>query len=101
MWFSSFTGYKCQIPTVVARDLIVLSDSITLLNCFAYEMENVLTNSTLRKIILSPKKNKIKVSSYEFKLSRRLAQRSVQNEDGSLNWLTLKDMVSCMKAYSL
>lgn len=79
---------------MVARDLIVLSDSITLLKSFAYEIESVFTNNRLSDILVSPKKNKIKISSNEFRLSRSSAQRSIQNEDGSLNWLTVKDTIS-------
>lgn len=77
---------------MVARDLIVLSDSITLLKSFAYEIESVFTNNRLSDILISPKKKKI--SNNEFRLSRSSAQRSIQNEDGSLNWLTVKDTIS-------
>lgn len=79
---------------MVARDLIVLSDSITLLKSFAYEIESVFTNNRLSDILISPKNKKIKISNNEFRLSRSSAQRSIQNEDGSLNWLTVKDTIS-------
>lgn len=60
--------YKRQILTVVARDLIALSDSITLLKT-EHKTENVFSKKTLRETL----SNLLKISNDKFRLSKSSA----------------------------
>lgn len=82
--------YKYQILTVVARNLIVLSDSIALLKTLSMKQKNVFSKTTLQETLSSL----LKISNNEFKLSKSSSQSPVWIKDRNLILLTVKDSAS-------